>query len=76
MKRRSKKCAENLTLPHEIECAIRGIAHGSIACQKLATFLVEQQRPEFDAQGHLLIEAAGELRKALLWTERARNPVA
>ena len=58
-----KKRQSNLTLPHEIECTIRGVAHSSAACQKLATFLTEQQKPDFDAQSHLFTEAAGEFQK-------------
>ncbi|HLX62278.1 MAG TPA: hypothetical protein VKX17_13445 [Planctomycetota bacterium] len=69
MKRRS----ENFRYPHSVECAIRGIASGSSACQKLATFLIEQQKPDFDSQGHLFVEAADEFKKALNWAERAKQ---
>ncbi|HLX60892.1 MAG TPA: hypothetical protein VKX17_06380 [Planctomycetota bacterium] len=46
---------------------------GSSACQKLATFLIEQQKPDFNAQGHLFVEAADEFQKALNWAERAKQ---
>ena len=66
---------KEFTYPHKIECAIRSLSHGSAACQKLATFLTEQQKPDFDAQDHLFVEAAEEFKKALKWTERAtQNP--
>jgi hypothetical protein len=70
-----KKRQKNLTLPHQVECAIRGVAHGSTACQKLATFLIEQQRPEFDKQTHLFTEAADQLKKALTWVEQGGKEV-
>jgi hypothetical protein len=70
-----KKRQKNLTLPHQVECAIRGVAHGTAAVQKLATFVIEQQKPEFDAQGHLLTEAADQLKKALTWVEQGRKEV-
>ena len=68
-----KKRQKNLTLPHQVECAIRGVAHGSSAVQKLATFLIEQQRPDFDAQAHLFTEAAADFQKALTWVEHGSN---
>ena len=67
MKKRNKR---DFRFPHQVECAIRGVAHGTAACQKLTTFLIEQQRPEFDAQGHLFTEAADQLRRALTWVEQ------
>jgi hypothetical protein len=70
-----KKRQQHLALPHQVECAIRGVAHGTAACNKLATFLIEQQRSEFDAQGHLLTEAADQLKKALTWVEQGRKEV-
>jgi hypothetical protein len=68
MKKRSE-----FRYPHQTECAIHGLAHGSAACQKLATFLTEQQRPDFDAQNHLFVEAADEFQKALNWAEQATH---
>ena len=56
--------------PHAIECAIHALAHGSAACEKLGKFLVEQQRPDFQAQDHLFGEAAHELKSALKWSRR------
>ena len=68
MKKRSEP---DFRYPHKIECAIRGVEKGSSACQKLATYLIEQQKPDFDAQGHLFIQAADDFKKAFNWAERA-----
>jgi len=59
-KRRSEK---EFRYPHN--------ASGRAARQRLATFLVEQQKPDFNAQDHNFNQAAGEFRKALNWAERA-----
>jgi hypothetical protein len=71
MKKRHK---EDFRFPHSVECSIRGVAHGSAACQSLATFLIEQQRSDFDAQGHLFNEAADEFKKALKWAKQGAKP--
>lgn len=59
--------------PHKVECAIRALKHSAAACDKLGTFLVEQQLPEFEMQGYLFAEAAGELKKALKWAHQGRT---
>ncbi len=60
--------------PHKIECAIRALKHGAVACQLLGTFLVEQQRPDFKKQNHLFGEAAHEFKKALKWARAGEKP--
>ena len=66
-----KKRSEEFRFPHSVECAIRSIASGNSACRTLSTYLIGLQGPDFDAQGHLFVEAADEFKKALTWAERA-----
>jgi hypothetical protein len=68
MKKRSDK---NFKFPHQTECAIRGLAHGSRACQKLAEFLTGQQTPAFDSMTKNFADAADKFRKAMNWAEQA-----